>query len=252
METADVSALLVDVAARVVLPRWRRLASDEIFDKGHGDLVTVADREAEREIAASLAASSPGALIVGEESVAEGAASVAGLAGARQAWLIDPVDGTGNFARGSADFAVMVAELIGGVTERAWIWQPVHERLYVAERGRGASCNGAAIEPRPRDGVPVGTVPGSRRAGVGDRLRVAGSRRCCGVEYPALLEGGRDFLSYRTIKPWDHLPGALLVTESGGRVATLEGRDYAAGVDGSLLVVAATPDVWGRVAGVLG
>ena len=133
METADVSALLVDVAARVVLPRWRRLASHEIFDKGHGDLVTVADREAERELGAALAAATPGALIVGEEAVAEGVTNLADLAGAGHAWLIDPVDGTGNFAHGSPDFAVMVAEVVGGATERAWIWQPVHERLYVAE-----------------------------------------------------------------------------------------------------------------------
>ena len=252
MRTEEVSELLIDVAARVVLPRWRRLGADDVFDKGHGDLVTVADREAERELGAALAAATPGALIVGEEAVAEGVTNLADLAGAGHAWLIDPVDGTGNFAHGSPDFAVMVAEVVGGATERAWIWQPVHERLYVAERGRGASRNGEPIPPRPRPGVPVGTVPGSRRARVAEQLRVVPSWRCCGMEYPALLEGDRDFLVYRTVKPWDHLPGALLVAEVGGRVATLEGADYRAGVDGSLLVVAASAELWGRVAGALG
>lgn len=247
MDTAEVSALIADVTARVVLPRWRTLAADQVFHKGHGDIVTVADREAEAELGAALAR--PGDLVVGEEAIAADATALGDLPSASHAWVIDPVDGTANFARGSADFAVMLAEVRHGVTERAWIWQPVHERLYVAVRGDGAWCNDRPLTAVPRGPQVKGTMQRDRPPTPPRGVTYVPSLRCCGVEYPLLATGGLDFLGFRSTKPWDHLPGALLVSETGGRVATREGRDYAAGVAGRSLIAAATPGLWQRVVG---
>lgn len=248
MDTAEVSALLQDVAERIILPRWQRLETGDVFDKGRGDLVTVADREAEIELTAELRRRHPGCLIVGEEAVVDDPTPLSDLATAPHAWVIDPVDGTANFARGTADFAVMVAELREGVTLRGWIWQPVHRRLCVAERGGGVTLNGVPVRPRPRGGELVGALqrghPPLQRPGV----RFVRSWGSCGIEYPALVEGVRDFLVYKTMKPWDHLPGALMVRELGGRVATVEGVDYAPGITGRSLVVAADVELWPRVA----
>lgn len=245
MDTAEVSALLQDVAARIVLPRWRRLAGDEVFQKGQGDIVTIADREAEAELGAALAR--PGTLVIGEEGIAADVTALGELPTAAHAWVIDPVDGTANFARGSADFAVMLAEVRHGVTERAWIWQPVHERLFVAVRGEGAWCNDRQLAAVPRGDEVHGTMQRDRPPTPPRGVRYVPSLRCCGVEYPLVATGGMDFLGFRSTKPWDHLPGALLVTEVGGRVATREGRDYAAGVTGRSLVAAATPALWDRI-----
>ena len=98
----------------------------DIEEKKPGDLVTVADREAEVELARVLRAAEPGVLVVGEEGVFTDPSSLEPLPTAEHAWVIDPVDGTRNFARGRADFAVMLAEVRHGVTVRGWIWQPVH------------------------------------------------------------------------------------------------------------------------------
>lgn len=246
MQTEQVSELLADVADRLILPRFGALGSDDIEEKKPGDLVTVADRDAEVELARVLRAEEPGVLVVGEEGVFSDPASLDALPYAEHAWVIDPVDGTRNFARGRPDFAVMLAEVRAAQTVRGWIWQPVHSRLYIAERGAGVTCNGERLAPPPPSPrrVPLGAsylpVPGEEHAEV-DLRRAAGS---CGIDYPRLISGELDFLCYRSMFPWDHLPGALMVTELGGRIATDAGIDYHAGVIGRRLVSATDPHLW--------
>lgn len=246
MQTDQVSDLLADVAERLILPRFGALESADIHEKKPGDLVTIADREAEIELARVLREAEPGVLVVGEEGVFTDPASLELLAGARHAWVIDPIDGTRNFARGRPDFAVMLAEVRDAETVRGWIWQPIHRRLYVVERGAGVTCNGAAVRPpsaSPRP-VPLGAsylpVPGEECADV-KLIRSWGS---CGVDYPKLIEGEVDFLCYRSMFPWDHLAGGLMVTELGGRISTDTGADYHAGVIGRRLLSANDPLLW--------
>jgi fructose-1,6-bisphosphatase/inositol monophosphatase family enzyme len=246
VKTEEVSALLVDVAERLILPKFGTLGSDEIEEKKPGDLVTVADRDAEVEISRVLRASEPGVLVVGEEGVFSDPRSLDALPYAPHAWVIDPVDGTRNFARGRPDFAVMLAEVRDAVTVRGWIWQPVHARLYVVERGAGVTCNGERLTPpapSPRE-VPLGAsylpVPGEEQA----EVRLVRSWGSCGIDYPKLITGEVDFLCYRSMFPWDHLAGALMVAELGGRIATDTGVDYHAGVIGRRLVSATDPQLW--------
>ncbi|HQY99277.1 MAG TPA: inositol monophosphatase [Propionicimonas sp.] len=246
MQTDQVSDLLADVADRLILPRFGSLGSADIHEKGPGDLVTVADREAELELGRILLRADPDALIVGEEGVFTDPGCLDDLPTAAHAWVIDPVDGTRNFARGRADFAVILAEVCGGVTTRGWIWQPVHQRLYVTERGSGVTRNGQQLSPPPPSprSVALGAtylpVPGEE----GAEVEVVRSWGSCGIDYPKLIEGEVDFLSYRSMFPWDHLAGGLMATELGGRIATDTGVDYHAGVIGRRLLSAATPQLW--------
>lgn len=246
MQTDEVSNLLAEVAEQFILPRFGTLESDQVEEKRPGDLVTVADREAEVEIAARLKAQDPSALVVGEEGVFGDPSCLEALPSAAHAWVIDPVDGTRNFARGSSDFAVMLAELRSGETVRSWIWQPVHQLLFVAERGAGVTRNGEpmpAVAPSPRR-VPLGAtyipVPGEDQA----EVRVVRSWGSCGIDYPKLIAGEVDFLSYRSMFPWDHLPGGLMLAEMGGRMATESGREYRAGVIGRRLLSTVDPALW--------
>lgn len=243
MDTAAVSALLVDVCARVVLPRFRALADHEVEHKRPGDLVTIADREAEAEIGAALAAAMPGALIVGEEASFSDPASKHGLAAADHAWVIDPVDGTRNFAHGSRDFGVMLAEVRRGFTTRSWIWQPLHDRLYVAERGAGATVNGTPLPRLAPPGRPWRVALYARPRGHAVAgLEFEPTRGACAIDYSGLAEGRLDALVYRSVNPWDHLPGALIVSELGGCVL-VDGTPYAAGVPGRPLVAAASEEI---------
>lgn len=248
MDTDWVSDRLREVAERVILPRFGALREGDVEEKRPGDLVTVADREAEAELVDILTLADPGSLMVGEEGVFADPRRLDALPTAERAWVIDPVDGTRNFSRGSADFAVMLAELRAGETVRAWIWQPVHGRLYVAERGAGVRCNGEPVTPAiPIRDVPLGATYIPLPADDPCPLEVRRSWGSCGIDYPKLIAGEVDFLTYRSMFPWDHLPGGLMVNEFGGRMASDEGVAYRPGVIGRRLIAVMDPAIWPRV-----
>ncbi len=248
MQTEWVAQQLRDVAERVILPRFGALAEGEIEEKKPGDLVTVADREAEAELVRILSAADPGALVVGEEGVFCEPSRLEALPTAERAWVIDPVDGTKNFSRGSSDFAVMLAEVRRGETVRGWIWQPLHGRMYIAERGAGVTCNDEAVRRAPVDRpVPLGASYVPLRGEDAARVTVRRSWGSCGIDYPKLIDGQVDFLTYRSMFPWDHLPGGLMVAEFGGRVANEDGIEYRAGVIGRRLIAVMRPEIWPTV-----
>lgn len=231
MDTDAITTVLQQVAAEVITPRFRSLGVGDVSEKNPGDLVTVADHEAEALITETLAAAYPAAVVLGEEATAADPTLLDRFATAEHAFTVDPVDGTKNFVNGSPDHAVMAAELRSGVVVRSWIWQPQHELAYVAELGAGAWRNGTRLQMAPVAGAPRGRT--SRRSWVGRRLPrtldappLALTWASCGIDFPRLVEGDVDYLLYRATKPWDHAPGALLVSESGGTVATLPGSDY--------------------------
>jgi fructose-1,6-bisphosphatase/inositol monophosphatase family enzyme len=228
VETDEVLTLLQDVAEEVVNPRFRALADDQISEKNPGDLVTVADREAELMITAALRAAYPGALVLGEEAEAGDDTLIKQFESADHAFTVDPVDGTKNFVKGSPDHAVMASEVRGGVVVRAWIWQPQHQASYVAERGAGAYRNGQRLSRPAADGALRGVT--SRRRWIGRAIGALEALDltwvCCGVDYPKLVEGEADYALYRKAKPWDHAPGSLLLAEAGGFVGTFDGLPY--------------------------
>ena len=228
MDTDAVLDLIREVADQVVVPRFRDLADSEVSEKGPGDLVTVADREAEELLTRALSSAYPGAVVLGEEATAHDPDLLERYRAAEHAFTIDPVDGTKNFVKGSPDHAVMVAEVQGGETVRSWIWQPQHAKAYVAERGAGAWRNGERLT-RPPIGDPLRGVT-SRRSWIGRALGTLTALEltwvCCGIDYPKLVEGEADYAIYSRSKPWDHAPGSLLLAEAGGYVGDLGGARY--------------------------
>jgi fructose-1,6-bisphosphatase/inositol monophosphatase family enzyme len=228
VETDDILDLLKDVADEVVNPRFRDMASEDIDEKNPGDLVTVADREAEERITAVLQTAYPKALVLGEEAEETDATLLDRFRSAEHAFTVDPVDGTKNFVHGSPDHAMMIAEVRSGEVVRSWIWQPQHQLGYVAERGAGAWCNGERLVRPSVDGDPRGVT--ARRSWIGRALGTLKELEltwvCCGVDYPKLVEGAADYALYRQVKPWDHAPGSLLLTEAGGFVGTFDADGY--------------------------
>lgn len=247
MSTDAVLTLLQEVAAQVITPRFRSLTQGQIIEKNPGDLVTVADREAEVLITARLQAAFPNAVILGEEAHSADPTLMDRYLAAEHAFTVDPVDGTKNFVHGSPDHAVMVAETRAGETVRAWVWQPEYEVAWVAERGAGTWRNGVrATTSRTR---PTGDLVGasSMRALVGSSLGELPPLRlswvCCGIDYARLIEGAADYVLYTRSHPWDHAPGALLTAEAGGVVQHPDGTDYTPRSLRPGLVVSATPEV---------
>lgn len=231
MDTTAVLELIQDVAARVITPRFRSLTQGQVSEKNPGDLVTVADHEAEVMITQALATAYPRAVVLGEEAHSADPSVMQRYRAADHAFTVDPVDGTKNFVAGSPDHAVMVAEVRDGVTTRAWIWQPQHERAYVAERGAGVRRDGVLLarDPAPTDPSALVVRTSHRRwlaSTPNDIAPLQLTWVCCGVDYPRLIEGAADAIVYTRTQPWDHAPGALMVTEAGGFVGTHDGEEY--------------------------
>lgn len=230
VDTNAVLDLMKDVAAEVITPRFRSLRAGEVMEKQPGDLVTVADREAEVLLTKALTAAYPDAFVLGEERTSADPTTLDHFVAAEHAFTVDPVDGTKNFVHGSPDHAVMVAEVKGGETVRAWIWQPEHEVAWVAERGAGVFRDGERVTrtPVPDEAEPRGATSmwPLRGHSFGHMPALVGSWVCCGVDYPKVVEGAIDFLLYGRNSPWDHAPGSLIVHEAGGWVGHPDGAAY--------------------------
>jgi fructose-1,6-bisphosphatase/inositol monophosphatase family enzyme len=255
----EVSALVREVAQTIVLPRWRHLSDAEIHQKSPGDLVTIADQESEQALTAGLTALLPGSQVVGEEAVAADP-DVLGRVGADGAvWIVDPVDGTNNFAAGKTPFAVMVALLREGEPAAGWILDVVSDRMTVAEAGSGAFIDGQRVKTRTDDPGVAGLTGSLSRNYFPDDLReqiesrisgvgtVTGGHHCAGYEYPAVLLDEQQFATFWRILPWDHVPGSLIVREAGGTVLHLDGAAYRPTDSERGLLVAANEDIWRTV-----
>ncbi len=251
METAPVADLLRAAADEAILPRWRRLTPDQVAEKSRpDDLVTVADTEAEAIITAGLQQIRPGTPVIGEEAVAADPSLVDGLTTLPEYWLVDPVDGTGNFVEGSPDFGVMVALVEAGEVAAGWIWLPVHGSLAVAVRGEGTVLDGVPVQP------PGGPLPAfaGLRGWYSDRFIPPDvivqadpsalahldqtAPMSAAVAYVRLLQGTSDAALLWRSYAWDHAPGSLLLAEAGGSVRHLDGSRYRPGVPGRGLVLA--------------
>ncbi|MCC7364316.1 MAG: inositol monophosphatase [Dehalococcoidia bacterium] len=252
--TGRVELILRGTAEAVILPRFRRLAAGDVSEKSPGEVVTVVDREAELAIAPRLAELVRGSRVCGEEAAAATPALLDDM-GAGYVWLLDPLDGTANFVAGAGDFAVMAALLRDGTAVAAWILEPVSGRLCVAELGAGARLDGVALcVPGPpaagelRGALHTRYMPAGVRANVeaaAGRLGEASSGAgCAGVEYRETIEGARDFSLYWRTLPWDHIPGALILSEAGGQVARLDGSPYRPGDGRTGLLAASSPAAW--------
>lgn len=176
----------------------------------------------------------------------------------RALWLIDPIDGTKNFAAGESGFGVMVAYVVRGHAQAAWLVLPARGQTFVAEVGSGAFLNGERIrvaptrtESRTRGAVLVRYMPGT----LGDAVVKALHRRveicrpsgCAAVEYTDILQGVGDFVVYYRLLPWDHAAPALVLTEAGGQVAHTDGRPYCARSESQVTIIARDIEVTDRL-----
>lgn len=230
MDSAQILDLMRHAAQEYIQPRFRQLAEGDVHEKNPGDPVTIADRESEEYLTAELQKAFPGAAILGEEAYALDSGLQERAAAAEHVFTIDPVDGTRNFVAGSPDYAVMVAEVRGGVSTRGWIYHPEHNVAYTAEAGGGAWRDDQRLPTLIRkEGEPLrgaSSHPAMLRHDAPGLAPLRPSWMSAGIDYPKLATGEIDFLIYPNTKPWDHIPGGLLVAEVGGAISMLDGAAY--------------------------
>jgi fructose-1,6-bisphosphatase/inositol monophosphatase family enzyme len=252
-----VAAFIREAAETDIMPRFRALAAHEVIEKNPGDVVTVADQDAETRLTGMLKGLTPGALVVGEEAAHHEPRLLDRLDKEDgPLWIIDPVDGTANFAASRPVFAVMVAYIDAGETRAGWIFDPVNDAMAVAELGAGAWLNKARIHietlPERLIGrVNFGLISQSRRPAVRRRLEeqftIEKSMRCAGHEFAAIAKGASQFRLYNRLWAWDHAPGVLLNREAGGYVARQDGAPYRPTERTRGLLSAPNEDWWHRI-----
>lgn len=256
-----VADLMRETAAAELMPRFRNLAQEDIRQKRPGDLVTVADVAAEQRLASGLAKILPGVPVVGEESV-EQDSGLLDLIGRRDesCWVVDPLDGTGNFAAGRERFAIIVCLVHDTQTVGGWILDVPNGRMAIAAKGEGITLEGAPVSGLAPRRPPRGYIGFKMRKEFDRQLSpqqrgVLGdltSLNCAGREYLEILAGNREFGLYRRTKPWDHAAGALMVSEAGGAAVRFDGNPYgpAGGIE-SGIITAVTADILSEVRSVL-
>lgn len=197
-----------------------------IDKKGPIDLVTAADLAVERDFRERIAARFPAHAVLGEEAVGE----VAPISSSYR-WIVDPIDGTTNFAHGVALFCVSIALEIEGVIRLGVIYDPIGDELFSAERGGGARLNGTRIHVSPSTalidallvtGFPYSPEHRARQVRVFGAFlaRTRGVRRLgsAALDLSYVAAGRFDAFWEEQLHAWDIAAGALLVEEAGGRV----------------------------------
>lgn len=216
------------------IQRERLWGEHHIRFKGEVDLVTEVDRACEDLIVASIRAAHPGHGILAEEGTRDVGTS-------RHRWIVDPLDGTTNYAHGFPWFCVSIALEIDGDVMLGVIYQPVMDELFTAVKGEGASVNGRPLRVSDRQPLKQCLLatgfPYDRTAEnennfanffnfqfAARAIRRAGS---AALDLAYVAAGRLDGYWEIKLNPWDVAAGQLLVTEAGGRVTNHAGEPYA-------------------------
>ena len=237
-----VGAILARAAVSEIMPLFRRLRPTQIRQKTSAfDVVTQADEAAEVLITRELLAAFPSAIVIGEEAAHADPALLERIATAELAFIVDPIDGTKNFACGLPLFGVMAAVTSRGQVLAGVIHDPLRGDFAYALRDQGAwleHADGGRVDMRVAAPVPVaqmegivGTtfLPEPLRTQVNSRLsRLAHTTwlRCSAHEYRTIAAGHCHILFYNKLMPWDHAAGWLLHREAGGYCAHFDGSPY--------------------------
>ncbi|VWX51266.1 inositol monophosphatase family protein [Novosphingobium sp. 9U] len=256
--TAQIEAIMRKASQDAILPRYQTLAASEIVSKAPDDVVTVADKDSEEILAAALEDLLPEAAIVGEEAASADPAIFDRL---REGlcWIVDPLDGTNNFAQGKAPFGVLVALADSGETIGGWILDCLTGRFCHASTAGGAFIGGERVMARPSGQEPAiaalatGYMQPEERDAVLEHIApqycLVDIPRCAAEQYPRLVLGQNDVSIFNRTLPWDHAAGVLFLNEAGGRAARMDGSAYRVDEwDRRGMVGASTPRLWDELA----
>lgn len=256
----DITQLLTTVATQQILPRFGSLNKAEITQKSAAnDLVTAADLATEAALTYGLLKRAPDAVIIGEEAVFANPQLLSSIDEADLAFIVDPIDGTWNFAHGMPLFGSMIAATVRGKTAAAWIHYPLSGETLVAERGSGAMLiarDGSTRRCQASNRNTIADMAGFLALPVFeamDKVHVAAnlakfqdvtSYFCSAYEYRMLVTGAKDFALNGLMMPWDHAAGQLLHQEAGGYSALCDGTPYRPGLTKGPLLLAPCKDSW--------
>lgn len=220
-------------AGSILLERFGRRI--QITNKGDIDLVTEADLAAERLIVERIKSYYPRHAILAEES----GETVASGSESEWKWIIDPLDGTTNYAHGYPCFCVSIALERAGKVEIGVIYDPTRDELFAVERGQGATLNGRSIRVSDTIDLNRAMLCTGFPYDVRDRgdfarhfhnfiMHAQGVRRdgSAALDLAYVACGRFDGFWEEGLNPWDVAAGVLLVEEAGGRISRYDGAPF--------------------------
>ena len=220
-------------AGRILRDRYGNV--QQIKYKGEVDIVTDVDEASERLIVDRIHQYFPDHQILGEES----GSSRSPDTGSNHRWIIDPLDGTTNFAHGYPFFCVSIGLEVAGEMQLGAVYAPVFDELFVAERGVGAFLNGRRISVSKTDslirslmatGFNYDRELARENLQHWERLtvRTQALRRDGSSALNLCFVAAGRFDAYWEIglKPWDLAAGSLMVREAGGQVTNFAGEPH--------------------------
>ncbi len=247
----DFARVLGGECAAMARDYFVRIGEIAVSRKGLQDVLTEADGAIERHIRVRIGAAFPGDHVLGEEE---------GGSAAPKLWVVDPIDGTANFARGLPHYCVSIAFVADGVTQIGVIDEPAMKSQYWAQAGAGAFRDGKAIRVSAAadPALAMADVGYSRRRPIADYLcraqrfldagfdvRQAGS---AALALAQLADGRIDLFHEAHLYAWDVLAGELLVREAGGRTSGfLTPESFAQGGP----ILACSRELWAAAADIL-
>ncbi|MFD2204121.1 inositol monophosphatase family protein [Kiloniella antarctica] len=221
-------------AARSLKRDFGEVENLQVSKKGPADFVSTADLKAEKILIDELKWARPEFGFLTEEAGVEKGESQ------DERWIIDPLDGTTNFLHGLPHFAISIALEVRGEIVAALIYDPIKDEMFTAEKGKGAYLNDKRLRVSARvslDSVVVAT--GTPYLGHGDRgpflreinavmAQTAGVRRwgAAALDLAYVAAGRYDAFWERDLSPWDVAAGMLIVSEAGGAVTQIDGRQF--------------------------
>ncbi|SEP78103.1 inositol monophosphatase family protein [Thalassovita taeanensis] len=255
--------LIRRAAKTEILPRFRNLSAAQVNTKsGPHDLVTEADTAAEAMIARGILRMFPTAMVLGEEAAAENPALRAKAAKAELAFIIDPVDGTWNFAHGLPLFGVILAATRFGRPVFGLLYDAIMDDWIVADDATPTTIAGANSAPRPLSVSAGGALadisgyihlyllPKDKQAAMAATLPDFARTmmlRCSCHEYRTIAQGGAEFCLSGILNPWDHAAGVLICQKAGGFVQMLDGRPYETSITEGYLLAAPDQETWEKL-----
>jgi len=238
---SEMSDLLLDAArdmafeAGAILLRYFRSASLAVSYKKNTDMVTEADRESEEYLVSRISREFPEHAILAEEGGGR-------EAGGGFLWIVDPLDGTNNFAHGLPFFCVSIGvySMESKRVVSAVVYNPFLDEMFTAVRDGGSFCNGEPIRVSQLDDIGISLVatgfPYDKAESPDNNLRefnrvvprVQGIRRMgsAAIDLSYVACGRLDGFWEGKLKPWDTAAGSLIVEEAGGRVSRYDGDPF--------------------------
>lgn len=243
----DIKNILFKISKEIILPKFQKLKSEDIKLKYNGDLVTSVDLDTENRLKNELMKLLPNSLFVGEESFFENPNIIENYNEKKYCWTVDPIDGTNNFVKGKERFAIMIGLTFKEKIIQSWIYKPLTEEFSYAKLGEGTYINDVKFINTKEVYISESTGSVSSKnwsadlekkiMNIKNEFTNLNSYGCIGFEYIDIVKGIRNFTILSKLFPWDHIPGVLLVNESGGHIRHFDESIYNHLIESNNLIV---------------